>query len=151
MIGLAVQACDSSDDEGGWGGSGRGGDPCNQYSSCGTCTPVEGCGWCATGPSQGLCASDPDECDQAQSFSWTWNASGCVVAADASVVTGVDAGAGADTGSPPPGKQVDSGTPSTTDAASTDTGALLDTGMPVRDSGIAEASGEDAATDALPE
>jgi hypothetical protein len=54
-------------------------DPCNEFASCGACTPVNGCGWCdgrcvsgiAGGPSTGVCASP-----------WVWLPSGC--AGDAS-------------------------------------------------------------------
>ncbi|MBL8603538.1 MAG: matrixin family metalloprotease [Myxococcales bacterium] len=51
-------------------------DPCNQFASCGACTPVNGCGWCGasnrcvrstqSGPTAGACASGfawlPQEC-----------------------------------------------------------------------------------------
>ena len=55
---------------------------CRQYTSCGTCTPVDGCGWCFDSNGAGECVADPDECST-QTFTWTWNASGCRVAADA--------------------------------------------------------------------
>ncbi|HEX4475709.1 MAG TPA: hypothetical protein VH142_11570 [Polyangiaceae bacterium] len=50
-------------------------DPCQSYSSCGSCTPVLGCGWCSVG-SSGTCVSDPDYCGT-NAFSWTWDPSGC--------------------------------------------------------------------------
>jgi hypothetical protein len=57
---------------------------CEQFTSCGTCTPVLGCGWCQSG-SKGLCAPDPDRCDQAASFSWTWELDFCPAEPDGGV------------------------------------------------------------------
>jgi len=73
---------------------------CAQLTTCGTCTPVIGCGWCYDSDGTGLCAADPDECPT-PSFSWTWNESGCRVAADAGVTSAptspvADGGAGTD-------------------------------------------------------
>ncbi|MGO8997333.1 MAG: hypothetical protein ACLQVI_28795 [Polyangiaceae bacterium] len=88
---------------GGWRG-----DPCGQYASCGTCTPVMGCGWCTTGVNQGMCASDPNECAGAAAFSWTWNASGCFAPADAGVVEPVDAGTPSPVDAAPVGNPISS-------------------------------------------
>jgi hypothetical protein len=91
---LLASACsdDSSDYEYDRGWRGGYGDGCHQYTSCGTCTPVLGCGWCTTGVGLGMCAADPNECDGAQSFSWTWDPSGCFPPpVDAGVVAPVDA------------------------------------------------------------
>jgi hypothetical protein len=57
---------------------------CRQFDTCGACTPVLGCGWCTSPDGTGTCTSDPDECPTEQ-FDWTWNPSGCLVPADASV------------------------------------------------------------------
>jgi hypothetical protein len=51
-------------------------DPCQQFTSCGTCTPVLGCGWCWSG-SKGTCVSEPNECANAPTFEWTWESAGC--------------------------------------------------------------------------
>jgi hypothetical protein len=124
-IALPLGAC--GDDSSGGGGSYAGGDPyeCQQFSTCGTCTPEPGCGWCFHGTS-GVCTSDPDLCAQVTSeFTWTWDPSGCPDA-DASVVSlppAPDAGAPqrADTGSP----QIDSGAaPQDAGAPQFDTGTL---------------------------
>jgi hypothetical protein len=91
LLAIALGACDDgSQDDPGYGYASSGVD-CSQYASCGTCTPVLGCGWCYNGNGAGTCASDPDRCTGSQ-FSWTWEPTGCRVAADASAV-GVDAGA----------------------------------------------------------
>ena len=114
MVGLVASACDDGATYDRYPPSGQG-DPCNQYASCGTCTPVNGCGWCATGPAQGVCASDPDECSQAPSFSWTWNATGCFVPAEAGVTPvpeagSTDAGPGLTVDSGPSSEPIDGGT-----------------------------------------
>jgi hypothetical protein len=101
LLSFAV-AC--TDDDGGPYGNGGSGDPCNQFATCGTCTPQNGCGWCSASNGQGLCASDPDECAGASSFDWTWNPSGCLVPVDAGTIT---------VGTPTP----DAGSPTPTDAA----------------------------------
>ena len=72
---------------------------CRQYGSCGTCTPVDGCGWCFDSDGTGECVSDPDECSS-QTFTWTWNSSGCRVAADAGAAP-VEVGDDAATTAPP--------------------------------------------------
>lgn len=78
VVALALGACgdDSSPDYAYAGPASGGGDPCNSYTTCGTCTPVEGCGWCFSG-SSGLCASSPDECAGMDEFTWDWNPGGC--------------------------------------------------------------------------
>jgi hypothetical protein len=81
-----------------WGGRWRS-VPCRSYSSCDTCTPVLGCGWCTAPNGSGVCSPDPDDCPT-QEFSWTWNPSGCRVAADASVVEPDGAIEIADAGTP---------------------------------------------------
>jgi hypothetical protein len=87
-LALAVASCD----DGSWGAGGYGygygsaAATCGSYDSCGTCTPIEGCGWCAAPNGSGVCASDPDDCPTLE-FTWTWNPSGCRVAADATVET----------------------------------------------------------------
>jgi hypothetical protein len=91
---LLFAACNSSsgDDSPSYGGSWSDYSYCRQYTSCGTCTPVDGCGWCFDADGQGECVSGPDQCSS-QTFTWTWNSSGCRVAADAStgpVVVGDD-------------------------------------------------------------
>jgi hypothetical protein len=71
---------------------------CEQFTSCGACTPVLGCGWCQAGD-KGLCAADPNACEGATSFSWTWDSSGCPGvsgAPDAGRDAAVDAGAKTD-------------------------------------------------------
>jgi hypothetical protein len=68
---------------------------CEQFTSCGTCTPVLGCGWCQAGD-KGLCAEDPNVCAGAQSFSWTWELATCPATVDAGV--SADAGVNADSG-----------------------------------------------------
>ena len=54
---------------------------CNQYSSCGSCTPVAGCGWCSF-PGGGACLASPSECSVTE-FTWTWERSGCEAEGDA--------------------------------------------------------------------
>ena len=83
---VAVPACGSDHVDGGYPGavSGGGGfaESCRQFASCESCTPVSGCGWCFDSNGVGECAPDPDSCGT-PAFSWTWNASGCRVPADA--------------------------------------------------------------------
>jgi hypothetical protein len=89
-IALLVGACD---DQRGHHES-YGVDPCQTFSTCGTCTPIDGCGWCFSSGS-GACLSSPDECATAYDgpVIWTWDLGGCAdivvasptVAADASV------------------------------------------------------------------
>jgi hypothetical protein len=69
---LVLGACesDSGDDSVGSGGGYY--DPCRNYTSCSTCTPIEGCGWCFDSDGTGMCAASPDEC-VTPAFSWTWN------------------------------------------------------------------------------
>ena len=119
-LAVSVVACDDHGHHGGGGWASE--DPCNQLTTCGTCTPVNGCGWCATSSGQGLCASDPDECDNASAFSWTWNPSGCVTPVDAGAITvgTADAGASSTDAGPSP-------TPTPADAGPT---AALDAGAP---------------------
>jgi hypothetical protein len=73
-LAIAFAAC--GDDSSGTGGDYSSGDTCNQFTTCGACTPVSGCGWCfnATG---GLCAATPDECTNVTEFTWTWDSTGC--------------------------------------------------------------------------
>jgi hypothetical protein len=84
---LLLGACESDPgpSSGGYYGAYGGYESCRQFASCGTCTPVEGCGWCFDSDGNGMCASSPDECTT-PAFSWTWNESGCRVAADAGTV-----------------------------------------------------------------
>jgi hypothetical protein len=90
---LALVACDS----GGYYDNGAGSgyyDYCQQFATCGACTPVLGCGWCTYGNAQGVCLSDPDFCTT-QQFSWTWEPKGCSAGGDAGTTTedsAVDAG-----------------------------------------------------------
>lgn len=70
---------------------------CEQYTSCGTCTPVLGCGWCWVGD-KGLCAADPDQCATAATFSWTWESSGCPAAPDAGAQDAASGDGAADAG-----------------------------------------------------
>jgi hypothetical protein len=82
-IGCVLGAC--SDESYVSGGSGGWRTPCSGYMNCETCTPVFGCGWCTAPNGSGVCSPDPDDCPT-EEFSWTWNPSGCQIAADASVV-----------------------------------------------------------------
>jgi hypothetical protein len=124
-----ASACDSGNYGYGPGWAG-GGDPCNQYASCGACTPVNGCGWCTTGVGQGTCASDPNECANATAFSWTWEPDGCFVAADAGVASSpADAGTSTSSGNSLPDAATaapDASQVSTTDAQGPDAGTLAD-------------------------
>jgi len=86
-VALLLFAVACTEDGGGQYGNGGSGDSCNQFVTCGTCTPQNGCGWCSTSNGQGLCASDPDECAGVSAFDWTWNPSGCLVPVDAGAVT----------------------------------------------------------------
>jgi len=54
-------------------------DPCGQFTSCDTCTPVLGCGWCSMG-SKGACVDQPNACAGAANFYWTWELDGCPAA-----------------------------------------------------------------------
>ena len=72
-VAVSLAAC--GDDNDGGGGASYG-DPCNQFTTCGTCTPQNGCGWCFDTTS-GLCTSDPDNCSDVTVFTWTWDPSGC--------------------------------------------------------------------------
>jgi hypothetical protein len=87
-VAVALSAC--GDDNGGGGGASYG-DSCNQFTTCGTCTPQSGCGWCFD-RTNGLCASTPGECTDVTEFTWTWDPSGCPDI-DASVAP-LDAGDG---------------------------------------------------------
>lgn len=99
-------------------------DGCNQFNSCGTCTPIQGCGWCMTSSGQGLCAADPDECASAPAFRWAWNPNECeATTADASV-----------------GPSPDSGTPVPVDAS------VPDVSRPAIDAGPAPAPDASAST-----
>ena len=97
VIVCVLGACDDESYRS-WGG-GRRFVACGSYASCDTCTPVLGCGWCTAPNGSGVCSPDPDDCPT-QEFSWTWNPSGCRVAADASVVALDGAPEIADTGTP---------------------------------------------------
>ncbi|MGH7296953.1 MAG: hypothetical protein ACRELB_18585 [Polyangiaceae bacterium] len=91
-VALALAACSGDDASSAYAYSG---DACNQFTSCGSCTPVEGCGWCFNA-SGGLCAATPDECTNVSEFTWTWDSTGCPDT-DASVVpvsSSADAGGG---------------------------------------------------------
>ncbi len=118
-IALGLAACDSGYYGHDYYGHGYG-DPCQQFTSCGTCTPVMGCGWCTTANGS-ACLSDPDECAGAQQFSWTWEPSGCTYAPDASV-TPIDGG----------GPVPDAGVPDTS-RPPTDAASLADTARPEPD------------------
>jgi hypothetical protein len=65
---------------------------CSQFASCETCTPIDGCGWCFDRDGTGRCASGADACAGASALGWTWNPSGCRVAADAGTGRFEDAG-----------------------------------------------------------
>jgi Plexin repeat len=93
------------------GGPVVGSDPCLQFTSCGTCTPVLGCGWCSTG-NTGMCVSEPNECWMAPTFEWTWEFSGCPAG---------DAGASTDAGTT--GHAGDAGLETVPDAAAGDADA----------------------------
>ena len=64
---------------------------CEQFTTCGACTPMLGCGWCQAGD-KGLCAADPNVCSGATSFSWTWDSNGCPGATDGAATSRADAG-----------------------------------------------------------
>jgi len=99
LLVLTAPACsDHHHDHGGGGfsqsagtGGSSGGGACEQYTTCGGCTPVDGCGWCSFPGGTGACVSDPDQCDTSQQFGWTWDSSGCTVVADAGIGPSVDA------------------------------------------------------------
>lgn len=55
---------------------------CEQFTTCGSCTPVLGCGWCQSGD-KGICVSDPHRCARAETFTWTWELAFCPDAPDA--------------------------------------------------------------------
>jgi hypothetical protein len=81
-------ACDGGDGSPPSSSASAGGGPvaaCEQYTTCGSCTPQNGCGWCFNAAG-GYCVTDPDQCafSSNNEFTWTWNASGCPDA-DASV------------------------------------------------------------------
>jgi hypothetical protein len=107
VVALVFAACDSGDD---YYRDGVYADSCNQFASCGTCTPIQGCGWCTFADGTGACVAYPDECDSAQTFTWTWGPGGCRAGADASVVTG-DAARGGDGSSTTPSGDSSSTTP----------------------------------------
>jgi hypothetical protein len=81
------------------GGSGYGYQPpgprgprrCEQFTTCGTCTPVLGCGWCWTGD-KGLCTDQPNACAGATSFDWTWDLAECPATGDGGAAGASDAG-----------------------------------------------------------
>jgi hypothetical protein len=128
---LVIGACNGGDDStatsfGGYAGYGGG---CQMFTSCTACTPVPGCGWCFDSDGNGMCAPSPDEC-ATPAFSWTWNPSGCRVAADASIVqvqpeaattpeVEEDATASGES-STSPSVPIDAGRPAADGAASTD-------------------------------
>jgi hypothetical protein len=89
-IAISLAACSGDDSS----SAGSYGDACNQFTTCGTCTPQNGCGWCFDAVS-GLCAATPDECTNVSEFTWTWDPTGCPDT-DASVapVSNPDAGNG---------------------------------------------------------
>jgi hypothetical protein len=64
--------------------------PCEQFTSCGTCTPVLGCGWCQSGD-KGICTSNPDSCAGVASFSWTWELAFCPAELDGGASASADA------------------------------------------------------------
>ncbi len=80
MTACVLGACDSGSPNASFGYGYASGASCTQYSSCDTCTPVVGCGWCYEADGTGTCASGPDQCTT-NSFAWTWDPSGCRVAA----------------------------------------------------------------------
>jgi hypothetical protein len=158
LAALCVASCiDGSSGDYGPSGSGEGRAHCERFTSCATCTPVLGCGWCQSG-GKGMCTSEPNRCDDAQSFSWTWELAYCPAEPDA--------GGGGWVAVPPSGSATDGGAPKSDSAAPTaDTGVPsadaptdsgvpgVDAGTPISDSGppgidaLAEAAG-DAAADA---
>jgi hypothetical protein len=77
-------------------------DGCLQFASCGTCTPISGCGWCFDSDGTGMCASGPGACATSASR-WTWDPSGCRVAAEAGTGPAPDAGLPVEVTSPPQG------------------------------------------------
>ena len=91
-IAVSLAAC--SDDDSSSAAS-YDGDACNQFLTCGSCTPENGCGWCFNA-SAGLCAATPDECTDVSEFTWTWDPTGCpdTDASVAPVSTAPDAGHG---------------------------------------------------------
>jgi hypothetical protein len=109
---LLVGACNGGDDSSAtsYGGYGAYGDGCHAFSSCTTCTPVNGCGWCFNSDGTGMCTASPDEC-ATPVFSWTWNPSGCRVAADASAVQAPEASSVSQ-----PAEEEDAAVPGATDA-----------------------------------
>jgi hypothetical protein len=127
---LVVGACNGGDDSSAsFGGySAYGGNGCQQFSSCSACTPVAGCGWCFDSDGSGMCAASPDQC-ATPAFSWTWNPSGCRIAADASTAQLPGAG-------PPPAE--DAAPPAEGDSASP--AGEVDAARPVTD-GAAPADG----------
>ena len=136
-IALPLGAC--GDDSSGGGGSYGYADPygCQQFATCGACTPVPGCGWCFHGTS-GVCTSDPDQCAQVVSeFTWTWNPSGC---------PDVDASVGSAPPAPDAGpQQADTG------AAQIDSAATpADAGAPQFDAGILPSDAAGSSSDAGP-
>jgi hypothetical protein len=86
FVALPLGACseDTGDGRAFSAGRAREHGACLQYTSCATCTPVVGCGWCYLADGTGKCADDPDDCP-GTAFSWTWEPSGCHVAAEAGV------------------------------------------------------------------
>jgi hypothetical protein len=121
---VALIACEGSSDNasGAYGGYYDG---CRQFTTCGTCTPVEGCGWCFNSDGTGMCASDPDEC-VTPAFSWTWNSTGCRVAA---TVATPDAAPSipAESDAAPPTEDVAVGA---IDAGESDAAPVVDSGSP---------------------
>jgi hypothetical protein len=97
-------------------GSGGGRAHCERYTSCATCTPVLGCGWCQSG-GKGMCASEPNRCDDAQTFSWTWELAYCPAEPDAGGGGGV--GGVGWTSVPPNGSTSDGGAPTSDSGAPT--------------------------------
>ncbi|HEY2902334.1 MAG TPA: hypothetical protein VGL59_17260 [Polyangia bacterium] len=75
LMGLILSGCI---DDNGRGYYNRGYFPatCRKFANCDSCTMALGCGWCQSGV-HGLCTSDPDQCANATTFSWTWEATGC--------------------------------------------------------------------------
>ena len=59
---------------------------CAEATSCGECTPLLGCGWCGNSDGSGTCTTSPNHCE-GQTFSWTWEPTGCRATVDAGAIT----------------------------------------------------------------
>ena len=144
---VAATGCDSSSSATASFGSGPSsyGPGCERFASCGSCTPVAGCGWCEGPPGAAGCFTGPDSC-AAPGTRWTWDDTGCLTPADASVVPlSTDAGA-ADSAVGADGSAVgrDADAPSSDGAASDAADSSADTGVAESDGDTADAGDTDA-------